>query len=94
MRKIRELLRLKHLGRSQRQIASSLCVATGTVNGQLRRARDASMTWERAQSLTDTELEAELFRDCGRNVAPTRAVIDYSHVHAESRTSACVVSGL
>jgi hypothetical protein len=24
-----ELLRLKHLGRSQRQIASSLCVATG-----------------------------------------------------------------
>lgn len=29
MRKIRELLRLKHLGRSQRQIASSLCVAVG-----------------------------------------------------------------
>jgi transposase len=83
MRKIRELLRLKHLGRSQRQIASSLCVATGTVNGQLRRARDAGMTWERAESLTDTELEAAIFRDCGRNVAATRAVIDYSHVHSE-----------
>ena len=83
MRKIRELLRLKHLGRSQRQIASSLCVATGTVNGQLRRAKDAGMTWERAQAMTDTELESVLFRDCGRNVAATRAVINYSHVHEE-----------
>lgn len=83
MRKIRELLRLKHLGRSQRQIASSLCVATGTVNGQLRRARDVGMTWARAQSLTDTELEAAIFRDSGRNVAATRAAIDYSHLHAE-----------
>jgi IS30 family transposase len=75
MRKIRELLRLKHLGRSQRQIASSLCVATGTVNGQLRRARDAGMSWERAQLLTATELEAAIFRDSGRNVAATRAAI-------------------
>ncbi|MEO8183904.1 MAG: IS21 family transposase [Deltaproteobacteria bacterium] len=83
MRKTRELLRLKHLGRSQRQIASSLCVAVGTVCGQLRRARDAGMTWERAQGMTDTELESTLFRDCGRNVAATRVAIDYSHVHGE-----------
>src|SRR5262245_9454341 len=83
MRKIRELLRLKHLGRSQRQIASSLCVATGTVNGYLRRAREADMTWERAQAMTDTEIEAVLYRDEGRNVAATRAAIDFSHVHEE-----------
>ena len=87
MRKIRELLRLKHLGRSQRQIASALCVAVGTVSGQLRRAREASMTWERAQEMTDTELESALFRDCGRNVAATRAAIDYSHVHEELHRS-------
>ncbi|MEY4547231.1 MAG: hypothetical protein RL685_3426 [Pseudomonadota bacterium] len=83
MRKTRELLRLKHLGRSQRQIASSLCVAVGTVCGQLRRARDAGMTWERAQEMTDGELESAVFRDCGRNVAATRAAIDYGHVHGE-----------
>jgi transposase len=83
MRKIRELLRLKHLGRSQRQIASSLCVAVGTVSGQLRRAREASMTWELAREMTDTELESALFRDCGRNVAATRAAIHYSYVHEE-----------
>ena len=41
------------------------------------------MTWERAQAMTDTELESVLFRDCGRNVAATRAVINYSHVHEE-----------
>src|SRR5688572_33264762 len=87
MRKIRELLRLKHLGRSQRQIASSLCVAVGTVCGQLRRAREVSMTWEAAQELTDTELESVMFRDGGRNVAATRAVIDYSHVHEELHRS-------
>lgn len=81
MRKIRELLRLKHVGRSQRQIASSLCVAVGTVCGHLRRARETGMTWERAQEMTDTELESALFRDCGRNVAATRAAIDYGHVH-------------
>jgi transposase len=85
MRKIRELLRLKHNGRSQREIASSLSVATGTVAGQLRRARDAGVTWERAQAMTDSELEALLFRDLGRNVAATRAVIDYAHVHQELR---------
>ncbi len=83
MRKIRELLRLKHLGRSQRQIASSLCVAVGTVCGHLRRAREAGMTWERAQGMTDTDLQSALFRDGGRNVAATRAAIDYSHVHGE-----------
>src|ERR1700742_1328205 len=83
MRKIRELLRLKHNGRSQREIASSLSVATGTVNGQLRRAREAGVTWERAQAMTDSELEALLFRDGGRNVAATRAGIEYSHVHQE-----------
>jgi transposase len=83
MRKIRELLRLKQLGRSQRQIASSLCVAVGTVCSQLRRAREAGMTWERAAEMTDTELEAVLFRDGGRNEGATRAAIDYSHLHEQ-----------
>jgi transposase len=74
---------LKQLAHSQRQIASSLCVAVGTVCCQLRRAPEAGMTWERAEEMTDAELESVLFRDCGRNVAATRAAIDYGHVHEE-----------
>ena len=83
MRKIRELLRLKHKGRSQRQIANSLSVAVGTVCGHLKRIKEANVTWERAEKLTDEELEALLFRDGGRNIAATRAAIDYAHLHAE-----------
>jgi transposase len=83
MRKIREILRLKHSGRSQREIASSVAVAVGTINGHLQRAKDAGLTWEAAQSMTDAQVEAALFRDPARNVGATRAVIDYAHVHAE-----------
>ncbi|MEO8181970.1 MAG: IS21 family transposase, partial [Deltaproteobacteria bacterium] len=87
MRKIREVLRLKHNGRSQREIASSTCVAVGTVCGQLRRAREAGITWEHAEKMTDAELDALLFRDAGRGVAATRAVIAYGHVHHELHKS-------
>lgn len=83
MRKIREILRLKHSGRSQREIASSVAVAVGTVNGHLQRAQQAGLTWDAAQSMTDAEVEAVLFRDIGRNEGATRAAIDYAHVHAE-----------
>lgn len=83
MRKIREVLRLKSCGRSQREIASSVSTAIGTVNGYLQRAAEAGLTWEQAQSMTDGEVEGALYRDGGRNVAAIRAPIDYSHVHAE-----------
>lgn len=83
MRKIREILRLNHNGRSQREIASSVGIAVGTVCGQLRRARELGMTWELAQSMTDAELDAVLFRDAGRNVAAERALINYAYLHQE-----------
>jgi len=83
MRKIREVLRLKDCGRSQREIASALCVAVGTICGYLKRAADRGLTWERVQQMSDAEIEAALFRDRGRNVAATRAPIDYAHVHSE-----------
>lgn len=83
MRKIREVLRLKHAGRSQREIASSVSAAVGTICGHLKRAKEAGLTWETAQAMTDAEIEAALFRDEGRNAAATRAPIDYAHVHSE-----------
>lgn len=77
MRKIRELLRVKQVW-AQPASASSLCVAVGTVCGHLRRVRETGMTWERPTEMTDTELEAALFRDDGRTVVATRAAIDYA----------------
>jgi hypothetical protein len=81
MRKIRETLRLhEECGRSQREIASSLSTAVGTICGYLQRAKAAGLTWELVQGMTDMEAEALLFRDCGRNqsnrcIAPTLAPI-------------------
>ncbi|HEX2735865.1 MAG TPA: hypothetical protein VHM70_29900 [Polyangiaceae bacterium] len=79
MRKIREILRLKHLGRSQRQIASSVSTAVGTVCGYLQRASDAGIGWTEVVSKTDAEVEALLFRDVGRNPPVRRAAIDYGY---------------
>ncbi|HYO97127.1 MAG TPA: IS21 family transposase [Polyangiaceae bacterium] len=88
MRKIREVLRLAdECGRSQREIASSLSIAIGTVCGHLQRARAAGLSWEQARSMSDSEVEAALFRDGGRNQGVRRAPIDYAHVHHELHKS-------
>lgn len=88
MRKIREVLRLAdECGRSQRQIASSLSVAVGTVHGHLKRAREAGLTWEAVRDKTDSEVEAALYRDDGRNEGARRAVINYAYVHHELHKS-------
>jgi hypothetical protein len=66
MRKIREVLRLHEAcGRSQREIASTLSTAVGTICGYLQRTKAAGLTWELAQGMTDSEVEAALFRDGG-----------------------------
>jgi transposase len=87
MRKVRETLRLTNAGRSQREVAASLAIATGTVAGYLQRARQAGLTWERAEVMTDDAVEAMLFRNVGQNEPAARAVIDFAHLHRElSRT--------
>ena len=87
MRKVREILRLKHgCGRSQREIAASLQIAVGTVHGYLKRAEKAGLSWADAESLSDVEVETRLFRvQAERNMPTARAPIDFSHVHSELR---------
>ncbi len=88
MRKIREALRLHEAcGRSQREIASSLSTAVGTICGYLQRAKAAGATWEVVQSMSDSEVEALLYCDAGRNQPARRAAIDYGHVHHELHKS-------
>src|SRR5690606_16964785 len=79
----REILRLKHLGRTHREIASSVLVSVGAVCGRLQRAEQLGLTWEQVQKLSDAELDELMYRDGGRNAAASRASIDYAHVHRE-----------
>ena len=90
MRKIREILRLTYeCGRSQREIAISLSIAVGTICSHLKRARKAGLTWERAQSMTDSDVESLLYSYDNPAHVSQRAPIDYAHVHQElHRTTA------
>ncbi len=82
VRKIREVLRLKAAGISDRQIAASVGSARSTVQECLRRARAAGISWPLPAGLEDPALESRLY-PCGPAVAPVRPPPDFAHVHAE-----------
>lgn len=93
MRKVREVLRLTAGGRSTRQIATALGIASGSVVGYLQRARSVELTWERAVGMSDAAVEAMLFRPAalGRNEPVARAPIPFSHVHQELRRAGVTI---
>ena len=83
MRKIRELMRLKHeLGRSHREIAASLGVANSTVSDYVRRAVAAGLSWPLPEGLDDAALEAALFPALPPSRVP-RPEPDWQYVHRE-----------
>lgn len=62
MRRIRDVLRLKHAqGLSERAIAASLGLGKGTVGVYLGRARRAGLGWPLPDGLSDDDLELLLF---------------------------------
>jgi hypothetical protein len=61
MRRIREVLRLRHQGLTERVIARTLGVSNGVVHGYVRRARLAALTWPLPEGLDDESLELLLF---------------------------------
>jgi len=86
MRKVREVLRLKHsLKRSEREIAESVGIGHSSVNDYLKRAKKAGLRWEDAEPMSDEEVEARLFQRVGGNGATARAPIDPRWVHMELR---------
>ena len=67
MRRVREILRLKHEGgASDREIARSLSVARSTVALTLERVAAAGLRWPLPAPLTDRVLEAMLYAGHGR----------------------------
>jgi transposase len=84
MRKVKEVLRLKHaLGASDRQIAHSLGVSRSTIAEYLRRAAVIGITWPVPPELDDAELERRLFTPAALEGHPERPLPDWNQVHKE-----------
>jgi len=85
MRKIREVLRLKHhQGLSNRAVAAACCIGAATVHEYLGRAAAAGISWPLPESLGDAEIEALLFPVAPRS-QHTRALPDFDHIARELR---------
>lgn len=83
MRKIREILRLKHEnGHSHREIAASCKVSPSTVGEYLSRVRAAGLRWPLPPELDEEALERLLFPPPTLHVGP-RSMPDWAEVHTE-----------
>ena len=85
MRRIRELLRLKHEnGLSTRQLAAALGISKGAVSDYVQRLQVAGLGWPLPEGLEDTALERRLFPGQAPSKAP-RAEPDWAGVDRELR---------
>ena len=84
MRRIREVLRLKHeCALPNAQIAAALGIAKGSVANYLAAATAAGLTHSEAQALDDAALNVRLHPQ--RYVYPQFAVPDFGEIHRELR---------
>lgn len=88
MHKTRAILSQKwSQGRSHREVARSLGVSVGMVSATLQRAGESGLTdWEAIKALTESELEARLYRP-GRTAKP-RPAPDPLWIHTERQRKA------
>src|SRR5437867_11918554 len=84
MRLVREILRLRHGGLSQRQIARSLSIGLGTVCACLAQAAKAGFGWPLPEELGDDRLAALLSARPGAG-ASSRPLPDLVRLHEELR---------
>jgi transposase len=81
VRKIREVLRLKAAGLSDRQIAATIGSARSTVQECVRRARESGLIWPLPEELEESVLHERLYK---RSVPlSNRPQPDFAQLHAE-----------
>jgi transposase len=86
MRRIRDLLRLKHEnGLSSRQIASALGISKGSVGSYLQRAQALGLKWPLSAELTDTALERMLFAPSVTEAERSRPMPNWAYMDQELR---------
>jgi transposase len=84
MRKIKEVLRLRHeLGLYQEQIARSCSIGQSTVHRYLERAEAAQLVWPLAEDWDDAKIEQLLFPVKVGFKAAASAPIDFAGIHQE-----------
>ena len=81
VRKIREVLRLKAAGTSERDIAAAIGSSRSSVQRCLKRATAAGIGWPLPDALDDTELEARLYPKAP--LPDTRPAPDFAALHRE-----------
>jgi hypothetical protein len=85
MRRIREVLRLRHQGLTERVIARTLGVSNGVAHGYVRRARLAWLAWPLPEGMDDDGLELLLFPAPASSQSDRRPIPDWSFVEKELR---------
>ena len=86
MRKIREILRLRHVcGLGEREIARSCHTARATVGNYLKRAEAVGLAWPVAAELSETELASLLFPRGSPTANRQRAAPDCQYIHDQLR---------
>lgn len=88
MRKLKEVLRLRHeLKLGYQQIGRSCAIAVSSVHKYLKRAEAANMTWPLPEGWDEAKLEAALFPEAATRQPPSapRPLPDFAHIHEELR---------
>jgi transposase len=82
VRKIREILRLKEAGLSNRAIARACTISNSTVGEYLRRAQAAGLHWPLPEGLSEDELYQRLFPQTNEIISD-RPLPDWNTVNQE-----------
>ncbi len=81
MTKYREILRLKNLGFSERNIALSVPCSRNTVSKVLKRAEEKSIFWPLPEDMTDGDLEKQL--SSSTSSVSSKRMPDYAYIRKE-----------
>lgn len=84
MRKIREVMRLRHsVGASAREIALSVGIARSTVGEYLYRSDASGLRWPLPEQLSDEDLESLLFPPSPADDEPSRPLPSWPEIQAQ-----------